>query len=343
MYDLDYVKATGQLENHIYDDSSPPNTGGPGYDAADADAPFIAIIAYQYYLATGDIALLQRHATQFDLIGQSVKAMLDSDGLTWAHPRYKMKYLMDAAEAQCGFASLSHIFQICGDRERAALYTELADRMRGGIASQWSPSKNWYFWTRQENGGRQPCDWSHIYPDSMEELWPAVWDAEDSQSPQSRSVWRNFVSHWPHWPRQENLLDWPQVGFVAGRLGDAADAQEQTRAILGKHFPRGDWEVNQMYFTLLNCCDCFDLTGSAHVVAGSVRRSPAAFSVTLHSTAGGQAVLALQPLVDGRRVAIHVQPPATLPLPAFSAGRMLQPLNFDPNQTLDVEVTFTSN
>ena len=33
MYDQDYLRsAGGKLEAHVYDSSSPPNTGGPGYD-----------------------------------------------------------------------------------------------------------------------------------------------------------------------------------------------------------------------------------------------------------------------------------------------------------------------
>jgi hypothetical protein len=254
MYDQDYWRDDGgTLEPHVYDKSSPPNTGGPGYDAADADPPIIAITAARYVRATHDLALLQSHADGWLLIERAMTAMLDRDGLTWAHPKYRIKYLMDAVEVQVGFGALADIWRALGDEANAARNQKLADQVKAGIASLWSNKTGCYDWNRDEVGAQQACDWRNVYPDTMEQLWPAVWGVEDAHSPHSRAAWSAFVQHWPRWSSEDRLLGWPHAAVVGLRL-DGADkngAREQVNRILSKRMNDDSWEVNQMYFALI--------------------------------------------------------------------------------------------
>jgi hypothetical protein len=256
MYDQDYIRASDTVKPHVYDASSPPNKGGPGYDAADADPPIIAITAYQYFLATGDLDLLKRHHAARDRIGEAMSTMLDPrDGLTWAHPKYKIKYLMDAAEAQAGFDALSHIADACGLHIAAKENAILAIRMRRGIASLWSDKHGCFDWNKDEAGHAQACDWSKVYPDAMEQLWPALWGAEDAQSLRTIAAWKAFVAHRPDWPQSDELLTWPQTAIIASGQGEKDSARRQIDRIVSTKLDDDRWEVNQMYFVLLACTE----------------------------------------------------------------------------------------
>lgn len=340
MYDLDYTR-DGTLQPHVYGNDSSSNAGGPGYDAADADPPMIAAAADAYVQATGDVDLLKRYAEGFDRIGQCVAAMLQSDGLTFAHPNYKMKYLMDAAEAHAGFVALHHIFQACGDATKAAHYAELAARMEKGIGSLWSEKNGCYDWVRDEAGGQQHCDWRIVYPDTTEQLWPALWGIDAGDSPRTRQVWKGFVAHWPHWAQADDFLTWPAAGLVALRAGDVADGQTQTRRILEKEWNNDAWEVNQMYFTMLNCCDDFELTGNAHVVEGSLKQSPGKLTVNLQSPIGGKAQVALR-LPANCRATISIDGAVQPPPAAGADARAVEPLHFAADQTLKIEIRLAS-
>ncbi|HSV12962.1 MAG TPA: hypothetical protein VLI90_01785, partial [Tepidisphaeraceae bacterium] len=252
-YDLDYLRDGEKLEPHLYDKSSPPNTGGPGYDAADADPPIIAITAARYFRATHDLDLLKSHADNWQLTEHAMTAMLDRDGLTWAHPKYRIKYLMDAVEAQVGFAALADIWQALGDDAKSVHTRALSNQMRRGIASLFSEKTACYDWNRDEAGAQQSCDWHNVYPDTMEQLWPAVWGVEDARVPHSQAAWSAFVQHWPQWSSQNQMLNWPHTAVVASHLDDAdqKQAREQIDRILSQRMNDDAWEVNQMYFTML--------------------------------------------------------------------------------------------
>jgi hypothetical protein len=250
----------GTIYDQVENEGKPPRVfvytegaskGGPGYDASDSDAVMVAMTAWRCFKVGGDIALLQRHAEGFDLIGQSMRATQQSDGLTWSHPNYKMKYLMDVAEVYAGYSALADIFDALHDAEKSAMYRKYANEARRGIASLWNEEKGYYGWAKDEAGKLQDVDWKTMYPDSAEQIWPVLWGAESPDSPRSKRMWKEFTVHHPHWMDED--LDWPSIGTVAARMGDTADCEKQTRKILEQRLNSDTWEVDQMYFTLLNC------------------------------------------------------------------------------------------
>lgn len=251
----------------IYHDKG-PNAGGPGYDASDADPPFVLQTAYRYYILTGDKVFLTRYEKNFELIGAAMSATLQSSGLTWAHPNYHAAYLMDVAEVWIGYADLSHIFTWLGHPQKAAKYARLAARVRKGILTLWNKKAHCYFWAKFPDGFHQPCNWSHLYPDALEQLWPALWSAVRPTSTESKLTWSEFQTHYPNWTDQ---LSWPCIGYVAILMGDPADARVQAVKILAGKGTDPRWYVNNMYFTLLDCCEPFNVEGGAHIIYDTVR------------------------------------------------------------------------
>jgi hypothetical protein len=233
----------------VYTDGA--SRGGVGYDASDADPPIIAITALRWFEQTHDVAFLRKHAAGFDRIGGAVVATLQDDGLTWSHPNYKVKYLMDAAEAQAGLAALETIFRAVGDDAKTRRYHELSERMRAGIGSLWQRDGGHYAWAKFEDGKLEPMDWAKMYPDSVEQLWPALWGSAGADSDESSRVWTAFSARYPKWTEAE--LDWPAIGRFAILRGDLAAAKRQADRVLERRLNDAAWEVNQMYWTLLNC------------------------------------------------------------------------------------------
>lgn len=255
----DRVELPGK-PSRLFDYAEGSSKGGPGYDASDADAPMIAITAWRCYALTRDAQPLRSHRDGFDLIGRTIQATQQTDGLTWAHPNYKVKYLMDASEAYAGFSALAQIFAALGDQQLSVHYREDANKIQAGIASLWNAEDGYYAWAKFADGSLQGMDWAKLYPDSVEQIWPLLWGAEQPNSARSKRMWSEFASHQPHWADED--LDWPAAGAVAAIMGDTIGAQRQTRRILAARMNDDGWEVNQMYAAMLSCWFESNLNGT---------------------------------------------------------------------------------
>lgn len=250
----------GHLTPLIYRNG--PNKGGPGYDASDADPLFVARTAYRYYTLTGDLAFLRKYKKNFMLIGKAITATLQPDGLTWAEPKWKVKYLMDASEVWTGYRDLGDTFEALKKPRQASVYMKLAARVKAGIEAMWNVRDSWYYWAKFPHGVKQSCHWHLIYPDALEQIWPTLWGVIPPTATPARKVWAQFTLHHPHWSHWSH---WPCVGRTAAMMGDIRAADRQTREILRTRLHVEAWSVNSMYFTLLNCCRLFDIQGGACV------------------------------------------------------------------------------
>ncbi len=286
-YTLRYL-GHGRISDLIY--SQGAGKGGPGYDASDADPLFVVRTAYRYYKLTGDLAFLQKYKKNFSLVGREITATLQPDGLTWAEPKWKVEYVMDACEVWTGYRDLSRIFGSLGNSRKALRYSRLAARVRTGILAMWNAQAGWYYWAKFPGGGRQPCNWNVIYPDTLEQIWPTLWGVVPPRATPTRKVWSQFKLHHPHWTHR---LNWPCFGRVAIEMGDVGPAMIQTGTILRAKVHDDDWSVDSMYFTMLNCCLPFDVKGGAYVEPGSVRTSHHRLVASIHSSNTTPATLRL--------------------------------------------------
>ena len=102
---------------------------------------------------------------------RAVEATTDNDGLTWAKPAWRVKYLMDQAEVYAGLQAAARVFTTLGDPARATRASTGAQRVLSGVSGLWNPSTQAYDWATHGDGTRTPADLTVLYPDALEQVW----------------------------------------------------------------------------------------------------------------------------------------------------------------------------
>jgi hypothetical protein len=102
---------------------------------------------------------------------RAVEATTDSDGLTWAKPTWRVKYLMDQAEVNAGLQAAARLFTQLADPGRAARASAGAQYVASGVSALWNPTTQAYDWAKHEDGSQAPADLTVLYPDALEQVW----------------------------------------------------------------------------------------------------------------------------------------------------------------------------
>ena len=336
-YDQIY-KSDSTIEPYYYpDDALGANRGGPGYDASDSDGPMVSLTAWHYYLLSGDEAFLEKYRNGFKLIGDSIIGTMDfTDHLTWGHPKWSFKYLMDVSEVKAGFLALADIFNTLRDSYLATNYKRLADYISESITTWWNEKEGWYHWYKTDIlATNETLDWSKWYPDAAEQIWPLLWDVASPEDKESQIVWKNFNKNIPDWPTKD--VAWPSVSTVAIKMADYDKAITHIKAILTRQMADATWNTNNKYFTLLNFGIDFDLAGPVHIVKDSMSNNGDVFKVRLQSMLGGKVVITLRlPNLDKDQIFIDKKKTDF----SICRGRALLDVEFSESQTKEIVVDF---
>lgn len=170
-------------------------------DSTDATAGMFLVALRDAWAATGDGARLAAlHGAAVDAVGV-IESTQDSDGLTWALPTYHVKYLMDEDEAYAGLQAATAIARALGDDVLAARAAADASRMAAGIASLWDPATGAYDWAKHADGVQQPTDWSHLYPDALEQVWTVAYGL--ASGPRATTILDEFAAAQPQWAQPQ--------------------------------------------------------------------------------------------------------------------------------------------
>jgi hypothetical protein len=306
-YDKYIDNKTGEIRNFHYDEKeSVSNKGGPGYDASDADGPTIARTAWEYYKLTGDRKFLEQYRENFKLILKSMQATVDSnDQLTWCHPNWQVKYLMDVCEVWAFLNSLENIFIELQEDRLAADCRKWQEGIKNTINSKWwNKEKKWYYWHLDNGGNRnRDIDWSKWYPDAAEQIWPVLWNVTSPGQSETKLVWNEFERNVSDWPT--TAIDWPVFARVAVMMNSCDKAVELTANIFDAKLNDTSFLVNDCYFVILNCCIDFDLTGSLHLVNGSWASTKNGFRFKFTSAPGGSGEIILR-AADFEKTRIYI-------------------------------------
>jgi hypothetical protein len=102
---------------------------------------------------------------------RAVEATADSDGLTWAKPAWRVKYLMDQAEVYAGLKAATRLFTQLGDPGRVARASAGAQQVFSGVSGLWNTNTQAYDWAKHDDRTRAPADLTVLYPDALEQVW----------------------------------------------------------------------------------------------------------------------------------------------------------------------------
>ncbi len=182
-------------------------------------------------------AYVQTIRSDVERIASAIDAVTDGDGLTWALPTYRVKYVMDASEVYDGLNGLAILrSEAYGDGSGAATAAQRAATLRAKIlATYWQPATS-TFATALDDGGAleepSPTNWY----DSMTQLWPILHGVIEPSSPPAQAVYAAFNASFPAWTAlvKPDEYPWASVAVIALQMNDtpravayraAADAQ----------------------------------------------------------------------------------------------------------------------
>jgi hypothetical protein len=229
-------------------------------DSTDAYAGTFLMAAQRTWAATGDLARLRALAPALSLAVDAIERTQDADGLTWAKPARRVKYLMDQAEVHAGLAAAADLAGVLGDRALAARAAGDATRVGAGVAATWNPTTRAYDWAVHEDGTRVATDWHQLYPDAISQAWAVGLGLVPHD--RSADLLTTLDDAQPDWARPEATATvdgrsrtvgyWAAAAFGFARLGDgdrAAGAAESIAAAAdraGRAWPFNPADAGQL-------------------------------------------------------------------------------------------------
>lgn len=166
------------------------------YDSADGYAGMFLHLLRQYVAKTGDVQLLKDHWAQIEEIAAIIPALQDQDGLTWAMPRYKVKYLMDNCESYGGISAYLELRNLAGLDGRLQYRAKLILLRKGIWEELYDSNHAAFFWAKVENGSKSASVWDMFYPDAFAQIFPIYYDVLADQPTVRNTLWGEFTKRY---------------------------------------------------------------------------------------------------------------------------------------------------
>lgn len=203
------------------------------YDSADSYAATFLTALSRYFFATGDADFVVRHMDRIHLIAGVCMQLQDpEDGLVWAKPDHRYKFLMDNSEVQLGLDLWAETLRTLGYWSESKGYAAAAARIREAIERElWLDSSGTYSWGKTPAGVR--AERKRWYPDTVCQLYPALFGVIDPQSPRAQDLIRRLNQKHPGWPELDRPDNFPWALAAYGALmgGDESRAMRYVETV----------------------------------------------------------------------------------------------------------------
>lgn len=149
-------------------------------DAEDSSAALFLVVVDRYISAGGSKSFVRSNKNVIRNVEDTMTALIDTDGGSWAKKTYPIKYMMDNVEVLAGLEAAARIEkQVFGDTTRAQQFTNRAATLRtalysGSLGSFYSTSTSKYAIYKDGAGTFGQSDMKTWYPDIMAQLWPTA-------------------------------------------------------------------------------------------------------------------------------------------------------------------------
>ena len=119
-------------------------------DAWDSSAAMFLLVAGRYHRAGGKATPAVVAAAKRAL--KCIEMVTDRDGMTWATPTHKVKFLMDNIEVYAGLQAGGEFFTAVGAKVEAAKARTQAGRIGERLPAYWMPADGWFAYALHQNG-----------------------------------------------------------------------------------------------------------------------------------------------------------------------------------------------
>ncbi len=222
------------------------------YDSADSYAATFLILVARYAAVTGDLNYVRSHLGDLDAMAGVILRLQDADGLVWAKPDFRMKYIMDNAENYRGLMDWSFTLQKLGMASHAKRYLDAAGRIQTGIASLWDPVHNTFAYEVTIFGLRRYASASRWYPDVPALVFPFAYGVFPPTDPRAALVYQALNKAHPGWAQNIDAgQPWAPAAYLAVLVGDRATASVALATATDLGPAEGsDWQINEAAFLL---------------------------------------------------------------------------------------------
>lgn len=138
-------------------------------DAHDSSAALFLLVIARYQQAGGNVSDAMRIAAKRSLL--CIQNVTDADGLTWAKPDYKVKFLMDNIEVAAGLVAAESFFRATADEAQAGAAKAQAALVGKGLLGYWGAAESGRFaWALRPNG-EYDGGLDKMYPHGLAQLF----------------------------------------------------------------------------------------------------------------------------------------------------------------------------
>lgn len=162
------------------------------YDSVDGYAGLFLHLLNRYVAKSGDVQILQMNWGKIEDIANLIPLMQDRDGLTWAHPRHRAKYLMDNSETYGGINAYLELRSLVG-KNHSSQYYLIGQAIKGGIFLELYEAEEAIFaWAVVENKIQSRSSWQTFYPDAFAQLFPVYYGVLADSTELRQCLWDRF-------------------------------------------------------------------------------------------------------------------------------------------------------
>ncbi len=180
---------TGTVYDYVIAEGKEEPTGS--YDSVDGYAGIFLHLLYKYVAATGDVAFLRENWKKVEDIAYLLAYLQDADGLTFALPDSRVKYLMDNCEVYGGVVAYLRLRQLVGKPDSSYYQAVRHGVAHGVLGTLYNSKEGLFFWAVQD-GKTSASNWKTYYPDAYAQVLVVYYGLLDERLLQRKQVWRVF-------------------------------------------------------------------------------------------------------------------------------------------------------
>jgi len=248
----------GSVFDYTADADRRTETPTGDFDSTDSYAATFLSLLRKYAEATGDEAYLIAHRDDIFLVAEAMVATKEKDGLTWAKPSYRVKYLMDNSEVYMGLADMEWICRnVFGDEAAAEVWRKHKEEVYAAIRDDlWNESRQAYAVAKMEDGKLHTPDWTRFYPDATAQLFPIWTGVLEPDSDRAKELYERFNEHFPGWVKLDkgDAFPWAIIAYTAAVMGDRERTDQFLDAVQKSFIEKGHpwpWYVMESGATML--------------------------------------------------------------------------------------------
>jgi hypothetical protein len=205
------------------------------YDSTDSYAATFLSLVKKYLEKSGDKAYVKSIEENLKIIADAIITTQMPDGLTWAKPDYKIKYLMDNCEVYAGLKDYSWILHTidASETEYHYYYGKMLKCREGIEQHLWNEENNSYNW--HLNGMSK---WEKWYPESGAQTFPLYFGVLESKSDRAKQLYNALNQHYPEWPEKGH---WALQANAAVMMGDYQRAERFISSVQELYLKERKW------------------------------------------------------------------------------------------------------